>query len=50
MGDFSKDINSKFANNRIKATLNILYTANWINNHQNAFLNLMVFRHNNLIF
>ncbi len=37
MGDFSKDINSKFANNRIKATLNILYTANWISNHQNDF-------------
>ncbi len=37
MGDFAKDINSKFANNKIKATLNILYTANWINSHQNAF-------------
>ena len=37
MGDFSKDINSKFAINRIKAMLNILYTANWINGHQNAF-------------
>ncbi|MBT8395086.1 MAG: MarR family transcriptional regulator [Flavobacteriaceae bacterium] len=37
MGDFSKDIKSKFANNRIKATLNILYTANWISNHQNDF-------------
>ena len=37
MGDFSKDINSKFPNNKIKATLNILYTANWITSHQNAF-------------
>lgn len=37
MGNFAKDINSKFANNKIKATLNILYTANWINNHQNSF-------------
>ena len=37
MGDFAKDISSKFANNRIKATLNILYTANWITNHQNDF-------------
>ena len=37
MGDFSKDINSKFANNRIKATLNILYTANWITSHQYDF-------------
>lgn len=37
MGDLSKDINSTFANNRIKALLNILYTANWISNHQNDF-------------
>ncbi len=37
MGDFAKDINSRFANNKIKATLNILYTANWINSHQNSF-------------
>jgi len=37
MGDLSKDINSKFANNRIKAFINILYTANWITSHQNSF-------------
>ena len=37
MGDLSRDINSTFANNRIKALLNILYTANWISNHQNDF-------------
>jgi len=37
MGDFAKDINSRFINNKVKATLNILYTANWINNHQNSF-------------
>ena len=37
MGDISRDINSKFANNKIKASLNIIYTANWINNHQNKF-------------
>lgn len=37
MGDFAKDINSKFPNNKVKATLNILYTANWISSHQNAF-------------
>ncbi len=37
MGDLSKDINSTFANNRIKALLNILYTANWVSNHQNDF-------------
>ena len=40
MGDFSKDIQSKFANNRIKATLNILYTANWISSKQNTFFKL----------
>ncbi len=37
MGDLSKDINSKFVNNRIKALLNIIYTANWITSHQNEF-------------
>jgi MarR family 2-MHQ and catechol resistance regulon transcriptional repressor len=37
MGDLSNDINSKFANYRIKALLNILYTANWITGFQNEF-------------
>ena len=37
MGDISKDINSKFANAKVKAKLNIIYTANWINSHQSAF-------------
>ncbi|WP_136481177.1 MarR family winged helix-turn-helix transcriptional regulator [Cognatitamlana onchidii] len=37
MGDISKDINSKFANNKIKALLNIIYTANWISSIQNEF-------------
>ncbi|WP_100613014.1 MarR family winged helix-turn-helix transcriptional regulator [Confluentibacter lentus] len=37
MGDISKDIHSKFANNKIKALLNILYTANWISSYQNDF-------------
>jgi len=37
MGDISKDINSKFPNNKVKALLNISYTANWINSHQNTF-------------
>jgi DNA-binding MarR family transcriptional regulator len=37
MGDFSKDINSKFPNNKVKALLNIVYTANWLNSQQNAF-------------
>jgi MarR family 2-MHQ and catechol resistance regulon transcriptional repressor len=37
MGDISKDINSKFDNNKVKALINILYTANWITNVQNTF-------------
>ena len=37
MGDLAKDINSKFENNRVKAMLNIIYTANWINSCQNEF-------------
>lgn len=37
MGDLSKDINSTFANNRIKALLNIIYTASWISGCQNEF-------------
>ena len=37
MGDLAKDINSKFENNRVKALLNIIYTANWITSSQNEF-------------
>lgn len=37
MGDISKDINSTFPNNKVKALLNIIYTSNWINSHQNMF-------------
>jgi len=37
MGNIAKDINSKFSNNKVKALLNILYTANWIQSHQNSF-------------
>ena len=37
MGDISKDINSSFPNNKVKALLNIIYTANWINSYQNTF-------------
>lgn len=37
MGDISKDINSKFPNAKIKAMLNVVYTANWINSKQNTF-------------
>jgi DNA-binding MarR family transcriptional regulator len=37
MGDLSRDINSKFANNKVKALLNIIYSANWISSQQNEF-------------
>ncbi len=37
MGDFAKDIKSKFPNNKVKAMLNVIYTANWITSHQNEF-------------
>lgn len=37
MGDIGKDIHSKFVNSKIKALLNILYTANWISSYQNEF-------------
>tara|TARA_B110000003_G_scaffold8247_1_gene8509 strand:- start:2061 stop:2498 length:438 start_codon:yes stop_codon:yes gene_type:complete len=37
MGDISKDINSRFDNNKIKALVNIKYTANWINSYENEF-------------
>ncbi|MFD2823738.1 MarR family winged helix-turn-helix transcriptional regulator [Lacinutrix iliipiscaria] len=37
MGDLSKDINSAFPNNKVKAMLNIMYTANWISSYQNTF-------------
>lgn len=37
MGDLSKDIQSKFESERVKALINILYTANWISNHQVGF-------------
>ena len=37
MGDISKDINSTFTNNKVKALLNIIYTANWINSQQTTF-------------
>ena len=37
MGDISKDIKSTFKNSKVKALLNIIYTANWINSKQNTF-------------
>ena len=37
MGSIAKDINSKFPNNKVKALINVVYTANWIKSHQNDF-------------
>jgi DNA-binding MarR family transcriptional regulator len=37
MGDLSKDINSNFVNNKVKALINIKFTANWINSNENEF-------------
>ena len=37
MGDISKDIQSKFPNNRVKALINIKYTANWLSSHETMF-------------
>lgn len=37
MGDISKDINSRLPDAKIKALINILYTANWITSFQNEF-------------
>lgn len=37
MGDISKDINSKFTSNKVKALINIKYTANWLSSKENDF-------------
>mgnify|MGYP006086140377 FL=1 len=37
MGDISKDINSKFVSNKLKALINIKYTANWLSSKENEF-------------
>ncbi|MGJ8745175.1 MarR family winged helix-turn-helix transcriptional regulator [Polaribacter sp.] len=37
MGDISKDIKSKFTSNKIKALINIKYTANWLSSKENEF-------------
>ncbi|MCG8207872.1 MarR family winged helix-turn-helix transcriptional regulator [Tenacibaculum finnmarkense] len=37
MGDISKDIKSEFPNNKIKALVNIKYTANWLSSNENDF-------------
>lgn len=37
MGNIANDVQSRFENNKVKALINILYTAGWITNKQNAF-------------
>ena len=37
MGDFAKDINSKFESEQQKAMLNLMFTANWMSGIQNDF-------------
>lgn len=37
MGNISKDINSNFVNNKVKALINIKYTANWLSSKENEF-------------
>ncbi|MFV0570855.1 MAG: MarR family winged helix-turn-helix transcriptional regulator [Xanthomarina gelatinilytica] len=37
MGNLSKEINPKFVNAKVKALVNVLYTANWISSYQNEF-------------
>lgn len=38
MGDISKDIKSSFPSNKVKAMINIIYTANWLSNKQIAYM------------
>ena len=37
MGDISKDIQSKFVSNKLKALINIKYTTNWLSTKENEF-------------
>ncbi|WP_372794714.1 MarR family winged helix-turn-helix transcriptional regulator [Lutibacter sp.] len=38
MGDIAKDINSTFPNEKVKALINIKYTANWLDAIENEIL------------
>jgi len=38
MGDIAKDIQSKFPNEKVKALINIKYTANWLDTLENEIL------------
>lgn len=37
MGDISNDIKSSFKTNKVKALINIKYTANWLSSKENEF-------------
>ena len=37
MGDISKDIQSKFSSSKVKALINIKFTANWISSKETEF-------------
>lgn len=37
MGDISKDIKSNFKSEKLKALINLKYTANWLNSQENEF-------------
>ncbi|APZ47929.1 MarR family transcriptional regulator [Polaribacter reichenbachii] len=37
MGDISKDINSNFKSEKLKAFINIKYTSNWLSSQENEF-------------
>ncbi len=37
MGDISKDIKSTFKSNRLKAFINLKYTANWLSSMENEY-------------
>jgi len=38
MGDISKDINTTFTSEKVKALINIKYTAGWLESHDNDLL------------
>ena len=40
MGDISKDIKSTFKSNRLKAFINLKYTANWLSSMENEYFKL----------
>lgn len=40
MGDISKDIKSTFKSNRLKAFINLKYTANWLSSIENEYFKL----------